>query len=59
MQGRLSIERMCYLAQVSRVGFYRSLAEKAPTGEELEVRSAVQKIAIEHGHRSASLSIWR
>jgi len=30
MQGSLSIERMCYLAQVSRVGFYRSLAEQMP-----------------------------
>ena len=27
MQGSLSIERMCQLAQVSRAGFYRSLAE--------------------------------
>ena len=26
LQGSLSIERMCYLAQVSRAGFYRSLA---------------------------------
>ena len=26
MQGNLSIERMCQLAQVSRAGFYRSLA---------------------------------
>jgi putative transposase len=51
MQGRLSIERMCYLAQVSRAGFYRSLAEKTPAEEELEVRSAIQKIAIEHGRR--------
>ena len=37
MQGRLSIERKC-LAQVSRVGFYRSMAEKMPAEEELEVR---------------------
>jgi putative transposase len=51
MQGRLSIERMCYLAQVSRAGFYRSLAEKSPAEETLEVRSAIQKVAIEHGRR--------
>lgn len=51
MQGRLSIERMCYLAQVSRAGFYRSLVEKAPVEEALEVRSAIQSIAIEHGRR--------
>ena len=51
MQGGLSIERMCYLAQVSRAGFYRSMAEKTPVEEDLEVRSAIQKIAIEHGRR--------
>ena len=34
MQGQLSIERMCYLAQVSRAGFYRSMAEKMPAEEE-------------------------
>ena len=28
MQGELSIERMCQLAGVSRVGFYRSLQEQ-------------------------------
>ena len=51
MQGRLSIERMCYLAQVSRAGFYRSMARQTPAEEDLEVRSAIQKIAIEHGRR--------
>jgi len=51
MQGSLSIERMCYLAQVSRAGFYRSLAEKMPVEEDLEVRSAIQKIAVEHRRR--------
>ena len=49
MQGGLSIERMCYLAQVSRAGFYRFLEEKTPAEEEVEVRAAIQKIAIEHG----------
>ena len=51
MQGSLSIERMCYLAQVSRAGFYRSLAKKSAAEESLEVRSAIQKIAIEHRRR--------
>ncbi len=51
MQGRLSIERMCHLAQVSRAGFYRSMIEKAPAEEHMEVRAAIQRIAIEHGHR--------
>ena len=30
MQGSLSIERMCHLAQVSRAGFYRSLGVETP-----------------------------
>ena len=51
MQGSLSIERMCYLAQVSRAGFYRSLAEQMPVEEEMEVRSTIQRIAVEHRRR--------
>jgi len=51
MQGSLSIERMCYLAQVSRAGFYRSLAEQMPVAEEMETRSAIQQIAVEHRRR--------
>ncbi len=39
LQGSLSIERMCHLAQVSRAGFYRSLQERLPVEEEMEVRS--------------------
>jgi putative transposase len=51
MQGSLSVERMCWLAQVSRAGFYRSLAERKPVEEEMEVRSAIQQIALEHRRR--------
>ena len=51
MQGSLSIERMCQLAQVSRAGFYRSLAEKKPLEEEMEMRAAIQQIALEHRRR--------
>ena len=46
MQGQLSIERMCHLAQVSRAGFYRSMTEKMPAEEELEVRAAVQRLRL-------------
>jgi hypothetical protein len=48
LQGSLTIERMCQLAQVSRAGFYRSLAEHLPVEEEMEVRSTIQQIALEH-----------
>ena len=51
MQGNLSVERMCYLAQVSRAGFYRSFREKQPEEEELEVQSAIQQVAMEHRRR--------
>jgi len=50
-QGGLSIERMCQLAQVSRAGFYRHLQDRAPEEEEMEVRSAIQAIAVEHRRR--------
>ncbi len=51
VQGSLSIERMCQLAQVSRAGFYRSLQESEPGEEEMEVRSAIQQIVLEHRRR--------
>ena len=50
-QGSLSIERMCQLVPVSRAGFYRSLQEQRPVEEEMEVRSAIQQIAVEHRRR--------
>ncbi len=51
LQGSLSIERMCKLAGVSRATFYRSLREQQPVEEEMEVRSALQQIALEHRRR--------
>ena len=51
LQGSLSIERMCQMVLVSRRGFYRSLQEQRPIEEGMEVRSAIQKIALEHRRR--------
>ena len=51
LQGTLSIERVCQLVPVSRRSFYRSLKEQQPADEELEVRSAIQQIALEHRRR--------
>ncbi len=63
MQGKLSIERMCRLAGVSRVGFYRSLAQQEPGAEDLEVRSMIQQIFAEHkrryGYRRVSAELRR
>jgi len=51
LQGRLSVERMCFLAGVSRAGFYRRLATREPLEEEMEVRSAMQAVVLEHRRR--------
>ena len=63
LQGSLSIERMCELARVSRAGFYRTLGEQRPVEEEMEVRSAIQQIALEHrrryGYRRISAELRR
>ncbi len=63
LQGSLSIERMCQLTGVSRAGFYRSLQERAPVEEDMEVRSVIQQIAIEHqrryGYRRISAELRR
>jgi transposase InsO family protein len=50
-QGSLSIEQMCRLSGVSRAGFYRSLEERMPVEEDMEVRSAIQQIVVEHRRR--------
>ena len=54
MQGNLSVERMCRLADISRAGFYRSLQDQRPVEEDMEVRSAIQQIALEHRRRYGS-----
>ena len=63
MQGKLSIERMCQLACVSRAGFYRSLQVQQPVEEDMEVRSTIQKIFAEHkrryGYRRVSMELRR
>ena len=63
MQGKLSIERMCQITGVSRAGFYRSLQERAPVEEDMEVRSEIQKIFAEHkrryGYRRVSAELRR
>lgn len=51
MQGYFTIERLCYLAQVSRAGFYRSWQEQVPKEEEMEVRATIQRIVVEHRRR--------
>ena len=63
LQGKLSVERMCQLAGVSRAGFYRSLQREQPVEEDLEVRSTIQRIFAEHkrryGYRRVSAELRR
>ena len=51
LQGKLSVERMCTLAEVSRAGFYRWLKKKEPAAEETAVRAAIQEVAVQHHRR--------
>jgi len=51
LQGKLPVERMCQLAQVSRAGFYRFLQAAAPEEKQLAERAAVQQVALAHRRR--------
>jgi len=42
---------MCYLAGVSRAGYYRELVEKKPDEAEMAVRAAIQEIVLAHHRR--------
>ena len=63
LQGGLTIERMCGLARVSRAGFYRWLRAEAPREEEMEVRTAIHEVVLEHrgryGYRRVSRELGR
>ena len=64
LQGRLRVERMCRLAPVSRAGFYRGWQQQMPLEEDMEVRSAIQEVALEHrrryGYRRVTAQLrWR
>ena len=50
-QGSLTIERLCRLAGVSRVGFYRSWQNNAPRAHDTALRSAIQRIALANGRK--------
>ena len=45
-QGKLTVERMCELATVSRAGYYRRLVDQEPQEEELATRAAIQEIFV-------------
>jgi putative transposase len=59
LQGNLSVERMCYLAQVSRAGLYRWLQRSCPAEEDMAVRSAIQEIVLQHRRRYGYRRVWQ
>jgi putative transposase len=42
---------MCYLAQVSRAGYYRNLQESRPDEAEMALRTTIQEIVLAHHRR--------
>jgi putative transposase len=46
--GRVSIEEICEVVQVSRAGYYRYFDEHAPKQAEVALRDAIQKAALQH-----------
>jgi putative transposase len=51
LQGSANVERLCQLAQVSRAGFYCYLRNGWPAEEEVNLRSAIQDVVLEHRWR--------
>lgn len=47
-QGRLSIDRMCTLAGVSRRSYYRRWRQEAPREEETALRDTLHRLALAH-----------
>ena len=57
LQGGLTIEHMCGMAGVSRAGFYRSLEPMEKVQQDMELRSEMQRIALEHRRHYGSRRI--
>ena len=61
-QGKLTVERMCRLAGVSRAGYYRHWATSAPRQEETAIRDAVQRTSLanrRYGYRRIAQELRR
>ena len=61
-QGKLTVDRMCRLAGVSRAGYYRHWATSAPRQEETAIRDAVQRTALgnrRYGYRRIAKELGR
>jgi transposase InsO family protein len=51
LQGSVKIERLCRWAGVSRAGFYRELEQSHGVQQDMELRSQMQKVALQHRRR--------
>jgi transposase InsO family protein len=51
LEGSLAVDTMCRLAGLSRATFYRHLAQHEPRQEEMELRSHIQQLALDHRRR--------
>lgn len=61
-RGRLTVERMCVLAGVSRASYYRRWHASAPRQEETTVRDAIQRVALanrRYGYRRIAAQLRR
>jgi len=47
IHGEVTVERMCELAKMSRAGFYRFVPRPAGPVPDLELRDALQRLALE------------
>lgn len=62
LQGELTVDRMCYLARVSRASFYRYLGRKSPVETDMELRSQMQQLSVEnrlYGYRRIGAGLRR
>ncbi|TQN61070.1 IS3 family transposase [Agrobacterium tumefaciens] len=49
-QGKLNIDRMCWLAGVSRASYYRHWLDSAPRRAETGLRDLIQKLVLGNAH---------
>ena len=49
-QGTGSVARLCRAAQVSRGSYYRHWQARAPREEEMGLKDALQRLALDHRH---------
>lgn len=49
-QGEFNIDRMCWLAGVSRASYYRHWLDSAPRRAETGLRDLIQKMALGNAH---------